>query len=104
MAVSINSRYRQLAAYSAAAADGTVRATLPIRRTPAPAGPTYRHRVSGVEDIEYLAWRYLRDSQAWWALADANPVAFPLDVSAGDIVGVPVGARTGGTDRTRVFR
>jgi hypothetical protein len=49
MAVSINSRYSRLAAYPAAAADGTVRPTLPIRRTPAPAEATYHHRVSGVD-------------------------------------------------------
>jgi hypothetical protein len=103
MAVSINSRYRRLAAYPAAAADGTVRPTLPIRRTPAPSGATYRHRLSGVEDIEYLAWRYLRNSEAWWAVADANPVAFPLDASAGDVVEVPVGDRPDRVDRTRMF-
>ncbi len=103
MAVSINSRYRQLSAYPATAADGTVRATLPIRRTPQ-VGATYRHRVTGVEDVEYLAWRYLRNSQAWWALADANPVAFPLDVGPGDILDMPVGERPDGTDRTRLFR
>jgi hypothetical protein len=102
--VSVNSRYRQLNAYPAAAADGTLRPTLPIRRTPARTGAAYRHRVSGVEDVEYLAWRYLSDSAAWWTVADANPIAFPLDVRAGDVVEVPVGERSGGTDRTRVFR
>jgi len=104
MAVSINSRYRQLDAYPAAAADGSVRPTLPIRRTPPEQGPTYRHRVSGVEELEYLSWRYLSNSEAWWAVADANPVAFPLDLRAGDVVTLPVGERLDRTDRTRVFR
>lgn len=103
MAVPINSRYRQLSAYPAAAADGTVRPTLPIRRTPQRA-TTYRHRVTATEDVEYLAWRYLGNSQAWWAVADANPVVFPLDVAPGDVLDMPVGRRPEGTDRTRVFR
>ncbi len=104
MAVSIGSRYRQLSAYSAAAADGTVRPTLPIRRTPVQGATTYRHLVSGVEDIEYLAWRYLGDSLAWWALADANPVSFPLDIAPGEILDVPIGRIPVGADRTRIFR
>ncbi|ONI92916.1 hypothetical protein ALI22I_01180 [Saccharothrix sp. ALI-22-I] len=104
MTVSSNSRYRQQTAYTAAAADGTPRPTLPIRRTPPPASATHRHRVSGVEDVEYLAWRYLRDSEAWWTVTDANPIAFPLDLRAGDVIDVPIGARADRTDRTRVFR
>ena len=103
MPVSINSRYEPRGAYHAAAADGTVRPTLPIRRGPAPAGATYRHRVTGVEDLEYLSWRYLRNSEAWWVIADANPVAFPLDLAPGAVVDVPLGERPDRTDRTRVF-
>ncbi|GAB2678998.1 hypothetical protein [Nocardia goodfellowii] len=104
MAVSINSRYRQLGAYQATGADGAVHATLPIRRTPAVDTAGYRHRLGGVEDLEYLAWRYLRNSAAWWAVADRNPVRFPLDLRAGDILDIPVGELPDRTDRTRVFR
>ncbi|MET0452324.1 MAG: hypothetical protein ABW137_10855 [Mycobacterium sp.] len=104
MTVGANSRYRQLTAYPAAAADGTLRPTLPIRRTVSPQAATYRHRVTGVEDIEYLSWRYLRNSEAWWTIADANPIVFPLDVAVGDVVEVPMGEQPRGGDRTRVFR
>ena len=103
MPVSINSRYAPRDAYPAAAADGTVRPTLPIRRTPAATGGTYRHRATGCEDLEYLSWRYLRASEAWWLLADVNPVAFPLDVGPGAVLEVPLGERLDRTDRTRVF-
>lgn len=103
MTVGPSSRYRQLSAYPAPAADGTVRPTLPIRRSATPPPATYRHRVSGVEDVEYLAWRYLQDSESWWTVADANPVRFPLDIAAGDVIAVPVGDRPRGVDRTRMF-
>lgn len=103
MPVSSSSRYQQQDAYPAPAADGTLRPTLPIRRTPAPVQAAYRHRVSGVEDLEYVAWHYLGNSEAWWVVADRNPVAFPLDLAPGAVLDVPLGERPGPSDRARVF-
>ena len=103
MPVSSNSRYQQRSAYAAAAVDGTLRPTLPIRRTPATAPGAYRHRVSGVENLEYLAWQYLNNSEAWWEVADRNPVAFPLDLVPGEVVDVPVGERPAPGGRARTF-
>ncbi|MFF3407478.1 hypothetical protein ACFYW8_14990 [Streptomyces sp. NPDC002742] len=105
MSVSITSRYRQAAVYPAVDATGSTRATVAIRRyTPPAAGDiTYEHRVTGVEDIEYLSWRYFGDSQVWWRIADANPVAFPLDLRPGAALSVPASQDIGQVSRDRVF-
>ena len=49
--------------------------TIGIRQPtpPVPGSTTYQHQVSGVETIEYLAWRYYGDSKYWWAFARASP-------------------------------
>ncbi|MGY1694624.1 hypothetical protein ACI780_06875 [Geodermatophilus sp. SYSU D00814] len=61
--------------------------------------------MSGLEDLEYLAWRLLGSSESWWRIADANPLAFPLDLRPGDTLTVAVAADagTGQVDRERVF-
>jgi hypothetical protein len=105
MAVPISSRYRGSEVYPAADAAGEPRATVAIRRyEPPPADAVdYQHRVSGAEDVEYLSWRFYGDSESWWRIADANPVAFPLDLAPGDTVGVPTGDRPAQISRERVF-
>jgi hypothetical protein len=105
MTVSITSRYRGLDVYDATDAGGAVHPTVAIRRY-APRPPDavdYQHRVSGVEDIEYLAWRYYGNSETWWRIADANPVTFPLRLRPGDVRAVPVTGSPGLLDRKRVF-
>ncbi|MEV0248483.1 hypothetical protein AB0H76_17930 [Nocardia sp. NPDC050712] len=105
MGVSITSRYRGLEVYDATGADGVVHATVAIRRY-APRPPDavdYQHRVTGVEDIEYLAWRYYGDGESWWRIADANPVGFPLRLRPGESRAVPVTSAPGLIDRKRVF-
>ena len=105
MAVSIMSRYRAQALFNAQDGDGASHPTVGIRRhTPAPADAVdYQHRVTGVEDLEYLAWRYFGDGQLWWRIADANGVRFPLDVRPGDAVAVPTNRRPEMPRRDRVF-
>jgi hypothetical protein len=105
MTVAINSRYRALGVIDAPGADGVVRPTVPIRRlTPPPPPPArYRHLVTGVEDIEYLAWRFVGNGEDWWRIADDNPLAFPLDLRPGDRVDLPRSGRPPTEGRGRTF-
>jgi hypothetical protein len=106
MAVSITSRYRTLGIQQAPDAQGTSQPTVPIRRHDprTEAAIQYRHRVTGVEGLEYLSWRFYGASDTWWRIADANPVRFPLDVQPGNAVAIPAGERPGRIeDRSRTF-
>lgn len=106
MSVSITSRYRPLGILQAPDASGQVHPAVPIRRHPRRRAdvPGYRHRLSGAEDIEYLAWRFYGNSEAWYRIADANPLLFPLDLRAGAGVNVPPRDDIGRiVDRERTF-
>jgi hypothetical protein len=80
-------------------------ATIAIRPpTPPAAGVTiYRHLVSGVETIEYLAWRYYGDSSLWWRIAEANSVQYPFDLSPGSYINISGANDLGTVVRTRSF-
>jgi hypothetical protein len=97
MAVSITSRYRVLGTFVARDANGQEHPTVPIRRHQAPTADAvrYRHRVTAPEDIEYLAWRLFGNGDVWWLIADANPVAFPLDLTPGESLEIPPGDDAG---------
>jgi hypothetical protein len=91
MTLAMNSRYRALGVIQAPGTDGVLRPTVPILRheRSAPAATLYRHRVTGLEDLEYLAWRFSASSEDWWRIADANPLAFPLDLRPGNALNLP---------------
>jgi hypothetical protein len=106
MPVRIQSRYRPLGVYDAPDATGTTHPTVPIRRhEPGAERPgRYQHRVTGLEDIEYLAWRFHGSGEGWWRLADANGVRFPLDLLPGDVLAIPPREEAGRiVDRGRRF-
>ena len=108
MAVPITSRYRSLGIQEAPDAAGVQHPAVPIlRHSPSAIDPRqtqYRHRITGTEGIEYLAFRFYGNSESWWRIADANPVQFPLDVRPGDAVAVPSGDEAARTeDRSRNF-
>lgn len=105
MAVGITSRYRGLDTYEATDANGVVHPTVAIRRyAPPPADAiNYQHRVTGVEGVEYLSWRFYGNSETWWRIADANPARFPLSLRAGDVEAIPASGSSGRIDRERVF-
>jgi len=102
----IRSRYRPLGIHDASDAAGSAHPTIPIRRHAPPPGQAvlYRHRVTGAEDIEYLAWRFLGDGESWWRIADENPVRFPLDLRPGDAVAIASRQDVGFVTRDRTFR
>jgi hypothetical protein len=77
-------------------------AALPLRRQPTqPQGRPVNHMITGIEDLDYLAWRYYGRSDAWWHIADANGIKFPLDFRPGNPVTVPKGTPVGRVLRTR---
>lgn len=103
MPVDVTSRYR-LQPTAEVMIDGRSTAAIAARPRPAPpSGDLYNHRLTGVEDIEYLAWRYLGRSTSWWAIADANPLAFPLDHRPGETIKIPQIGDVGRVARTRTF-
>ena len=103
MGVSIRSRYWSLPPLEVPGPEGPVPA-LPIRPQPAPpSAATVTHMVTGVESLEYLAWRFYGRSAAWWHIADANDLSFPLDYRPGMTVNVPQGTGVGRVLRTRRF-
>jgi phage tail protein X len=59
--------------------------------------------LTGVESLEYLAWRFYGRSTAWWHIADANPLIFPLDYRPGMSVTLPQSTGVGRVLRTRTF-
>jgi hypothetical protein len=105
MPLTVNSRYAGLPVFDALDTKGVSHPTVAIRPPVQLAAGTavYEHLVTGVETIEYLAWRYYGDSRMWWKIADANDLMFPLDVATGTTLNIP-GARDVGTIvRTRSF-
>ena len=105
MPVSTGSRYYGLAVYEVIDADKTSHPTLAMR-SPAgmdPGRKQYTHLVTGVEDIEYLAWRFYGDSRQWWRIAEANELRFPLDVHPGMSLIIPGVNDFGKITRNRKF-
>jgi len=106
MPVIITSRYYKSPVYDATDAKGISHPTIAIRPpTPPPAGTTqYQHLVSGLETIEYLAWRYYGDSKLWWRIAEANGLQFAPEIAAGMTLAIPGVRDLGTVIRTRSFR
>src|SRR5262245_45839283 len=103
MSVQLTSRYHGLAVHQIDDRRGT-HAALALRPSPALSGVgDYRHRVAGLENLEYLAWRYYGRSQDFWRILDANPLRFPLDLKPAETLTVPIGADVGLVQRTRRF-
>lgn len=105
MPVSITSRYYLSPVYDATDAEGATHATIAIRPpTPPDATVTmYSHLVSGVETIEYLAWRYYGDSSQWWQIAEANGLIFSTDIKPGMTLSIPSSSNLGTVVRNRSF-
>lgn len=103
MPVSSRSRYAQQPVHRVEDASGEEHEAISIRPPPVPPGPSgaTQHQVSGLESLEYLGWRYFGSSESWWRIADANPLAFPLDLFPGAKVSIPATADAGRVQRTR---
>jgi hypothetical protein len=105
MPVNQNSRYYGLPTYDAPDAQGKLHATIPMRLAPVtPTPPTvYQHTLVGLESIEDTSFGYFHASDAWWRIADANPLQFPLDWRPGTSVNLPALANQGQVVRSRRF-
>jgi hypothetical protein len=105
MPLFINSRYYNQVVYDAPDPSGVTHPTIGIRQpTPPPPGTTmYQHLVSGVETIEYLAWRYYGNSSYWWRIAEANGLTFPIDIPTGSTLKIPGAGDLGTVVRNRSF-
>ena len=105
MPVDITSRYAQSPVYDATGADGVTYATVAIRppTPPAPGTSMYRHTVTAVETIEYLAWRYYGNSALWWRIAEANGLIFATDIVPGTVLNIPGTRDIGTIVRNRSF-
>lgn len=103
MPVDITSRYWALQSYEAPASGGT-RPAIPMRpNVEIPKQDLVSHRLTGVENIEYLAWKYYGRSAVWWRVADANPLSFPLDLKPGTAVRIAPAGSINRVLRTRSF-
>jgi hypothetical protein len=103
MPVDVTSRYRALQSYEVVDEAGRSTA-LPARLLRSrELLDVYNHRLTGMETLEYLAWRYFGKSAAWWVVADANELVFPLDHKPGATVKVPPASGVGRVVRTRNF-
>jgi hypothetical protein len=104
MPVSSNSRYFGLPVFEAPDSLGQPHPSIAMRPEPTGQPPVvYQHTVAALETLEYLAGSTYHSSEAWWRIADANPLVFPLDWRPGSIVTLPVRTDRGRVDRTRRF-
>jgi hypothetical protein len=105
MPVSARSRHAGLVPLQAADAGGAPHTLLPLRRhlAPSSAAPRYTHVLTGTETLESLSWRAQGSSEAWWRVADGNPLRFPLDWRPGDRVQVVAQGTPGLVQRDRRF-
>jgi len=105
MPVGIISRYYNSPVYQANGSDQVSHPTIAIRPpTPPTAGVTiYIHLLTGVETIEYLAWRYYGNSALWWRIAEANDLQYPITLTAGATINIPGPNDLGTVVRNRSF-
>ena len=103
MPVDVTSRYWAMKSYTVDDEEGKTTA-LPARLLSSyDTTDIYNHRLTGVETLEYLAWRYYGKSTTWWVVADANELVFPLDHRPGESVQIPPASGVGRVLRTRDF-
>lgn len=99
MPVTSNSRYARVPVVEAPDASGEAKAAIGIRPYDSGLPVVVSERLTGLDTIEYLAWKNYRNSAYWWRIADANPLRFPLDWAAGDMVALPSDVEVGRVER-----
>ncbi|MGM1062648.1 tail protein X [Saccharothrix sp. Mg75] len=76
------SRYHGVPAAVHVMPDGEAVPHLTRRLLPPDAGTAVsEHEVTAGDRVDLLAHRYYGDAQAWWRIADANPVVDPDDLT-----------------------
>ena len=47
------------------------------------------HEVVVGERLDQLAYRYLGDAKLWWVIAEANDIAWALEIEPGTVLRIP---------------
>lgn len=103
MPVKPNSRYAALPLQQVTTPDGTTRRVIQLRLERQTPTQTVQHQVMQGETLDLLARQYYGDERLWWRIADANPLIYPFDIKAGDVLDVPVVGEAARVNRTRRF-
>lgn len=105
MPVSPFSRYAGLPTLQVADASGRTATVLALRRPMPPEGlGAARHQVVGSEPVDAIARHYYGREDLWWQVMDGNPLRFPLDVKAGDVLELQPPRAAGQVSREQRFR
>jgi nucleoid-associated protein YgaU len=104
MPVKPDSRFANLPVLQVLTPDGTTRRViaLGLERLSVD-GDVTRYCVTQGEAIDLLARRFYGDERLWWRILDANPVVYPLDIEAGDVLNIPAPGPATRVTRTRKF-
>jgi hypothetical protein len=90
MPVKPNSRFAGQPILQVMASDGSIRLVIGLKLVHLPgAEPTVRLRLQGGEGLDLLSRRLYGDEGLWWRILDANPLVYPLDIQAGDVLNLP---------------
>ena len=104
MPVKPDSRFAGQPVLQVQAPDGTTRQVIALRlEQPVVEGVVARHLVTEGEGLDLLARRFFGDERLWWRILDANPLIYPLDLAAGDIVDLPAPGPATRVTRARSF-
>jgi hypothetical protein len=83
--------------------DGTQRHVVALRLLLPRFDRVDRYQVREAEGVDLIAARLYGDEGLWWGLLDGNPVRFPLDISAGDVLDLTSPAQATVATRARTF-
>jgi hypothetical protein len=97
------SRFADLPVYEVTGPDGAPRHVLGLRLTAAAEPGRAAHRVTHGEGPDLIARRHLNDEQLWWRVLDVNPLRYPLDLPAGELLRLPEPGSATRASRARSF-
>lgn len=57
---------------------------------PLPTRPRGEYFAKDLEDLPFIAFKFMEDASNWWQLAEVNPqIWYPLDIQIGDMLRIP---------------
>ena|SRR5438876_9150864 len=98
-----NSRFAGLPVLSVVTPDGGQRHVIALRLILPRLVHVDQYQLREGEGVDLIAARLYGDEGLWWRLLDGNPVRFPLDVSAGDVLELTSAAQATVATRARAF-